>query len=160
MSTRERWMLGAIGVLVVILMGVGIAVAAGGGGGDNTIDTTATTLETTTSTALVDTSTTAATTTVTVGIICTTPEDAAKSVVSAWEAADRPAAERCASVSALDTLFKTSGAGASWTFQNCGGADPGVPTCQFSYQGGAANLKMTGTEATGWKVDEVTYIAD
>lgn len=160
MSTRERWMLGAVGVLVVILIGVGIAVASGGGG-DNTIDTTATTLETTTSTALVDTTTTTAgTTTVTVGIICTTPEDAAKSVVSAWQADDRPAAERCASVAALDVLFKASGAGANWTFQDCGGPDPGVPTCQFSYVGGAANFKMTGTEATGWKVDEVSYIAD
>ena len=159
MSTRERWMLGAIGLLVVILIGVGIAVAVGGGGND-TIDTTATTLATTTSTTLVETTTTGATTTVTVGIICTTPEDAAKNVVNAWEADDRPAAARCASQAALDELFKASGAGASWTFQDCGGPDPGVPTCQFSYEGGAANFKMTGADATGWKVDEVSYIAD
>jgi hypothetical protein len=161
MSTRQRWVLGAIGVLVVILVGVGIAVAAGGGGND-TIDATATTLatSTTTSTTLVETPTTSGTTTVTVGIICTTPEDAAKGVVSAWEAGDRPAAARCASQAALDELFKASGAGATWTFQGCGGPDPGLPTCQFSYVGGAANFKMTGTEAAGWKVDQVSYIAD
>jgi hypothetical protein len=106
------------------------------------------------------TTTTAATTPVTVGIVCTTPEDAAQSVVSAWEASDRAAAARCASQAALDNLFKASGAGATWTFQQCGGPDPGVPTCQFSYEGGAANFMMTGTEASGWKVDSITYVAD
>lgn len=162
MSTRERWMLGAIGALVVILIGVGIAVATGGGGNNNSIDTTASTLATTTSgaAATTTTTTTSGSTPVTVGIICTTPEDAAKSVVSAWGANDRAAADRCASPGALDDLFKASGAGNTWMFQDCGGPDPGVPTCQFSYEGGAANFKMAGTEAAGWKVDVVTFVAD
>lgn len=157
MTKQQRRIAGGAAVVVVVLIGVGVAIASGGGD-DNPVDTTAST--STTAATLPATTTTVAPTSVTVGIICTTPEDAAQTVVSAWEANDKPAAARCANQSALDELFKASGVGASWMFQGCGGPDPGVPTCQFSYEGGAANFAMAGTDAAGWKVDTVSYIAD
>jgi len=94
---------------------------------------------------------------VTVGIICITPMDASQAVVSAWQGGDATAAARCASASAVSTLFAHPGHGAGWTLQGCDGPDPGVPICTFDFVGGHASFTLQGTEATGWKVDEVTF---
>jgi hypothetical protein len=106
------------------------------------------------------TSTTDDTTSVTVGIICTTAEDAATSVVSAWGADDRAAARRCATDTVVDELFEVSGAGNTWFDQGCDRTDPGVPVCAYSYEGGAAFLTVEGTEASGWKVTRLEFLAD
>jgi hypothetical protein len=158
-SVNRRWI--AIGgvVLLVVLVGLGGAIALGGG---DTISTTATT--TTASTlapATLPPATTASTPSVTIGIICSVPQDAATTLVNAWIAGDQAAASRCATSSAVSTLFQNRGAGAQWMFQGCNGSnDPGVPICQYSYEGGAANLTLNGTEAAGWKVVSIGYIAD
>lgn len=94
---------------------------------------------------------------VTVGIICITPTDASQAVVSAWQAGDMTAAARCASTSAVSTLFAHPGRGAGWTLQGCDGPDPGVPVCTFVYAGGHATFTLQGTEAQGWKVDQVAF---
>jgi hypothetical protein len=91
----------------------------------------------------------------TIGIICTTPTDAAQTFVAAWMAGDRGAAGRCAAPGAVSTLFARNGHAAGWTFQACGGPDPGVPVCTFAYPGGTAQLTLNGTEAAGWKVAQV-----
>jgi hypothetical protein len=91
----------------------------------------------------------------TIGIICTTPTDAAQAFVAAWMAGDRGAAGRCATPVAVSTLFAHNGRGAGWTFQACGGPDPGVPVCTFAYSGGTARLTLNGTEAAGWMVAQV-----
>ena len=91
----------------------------------------------------------------TIGIICTTPTDAAEAFVGAWMAGDRAAAGRCATPVAVSTLFARNGRGAGWTFQACRGPDPGVPVCTFAYPGGTARLTLNGTEAAGWKVAQV-----
>jgi hypothetical protein len=96
---------------------------------------------------------------VTIGIICTSPTDAAQSFVNAWIAGDRGAAARCASSAAVDKLFRTGGAGAQWSFQGCS-TTGGAATCQYSYQGGAANLATSGSTAAGWKVTAVSFVAD
>jgi hypothetical protein len=100
------------------------------------------------------------TTPVTIGIICTTPEDAVQGIVAAWGADDRAAASRCASTAVIDRLFQTSGVGNSWFFQGCDRTDPGVPICAFSYEGGAAFFTMEGTEAAGWKATKLEFAAD
>jgi hypothetical protein len=94
---------------------------------------------------------------VTVGIICMTPTNAAQAFVAAWTAGDRSAAGRCAMPDAVTTIFTRLGAGAGWTFQGCGGPDPGVPICTFTYPGGTAQLTLMGTEAAGWKVSQVAF---
>jgi len=89
-----------------------------------------------------------------------TPAQAAQTFVQAWTAGDRAAAGRCAMAGAVTAIFANSGAGAAWTFQGCGGPDPGVPICTFVYPGGSARLTLMGTEAQGWKVSQITLASD
>jgi hypothetical protein len=105
-------------------------------------------------------STTDATTGVTVGIICSSPEDAASSLVNAWSTDDRTAALRCASDAVVNRLFRASGAGNTWMDQGCDTSDPSAPVCAYSYEGGAAFLTTTGSDADGWQVTELRYVAD
>jgi hypothetical protein len=106
------------------------------------------------------TSTTDDTSSVTVGIICTSPEDAASALVSAWTAGDRAAARRCATDAVVDELFTTNGAGNTWTDQGCDKTDPAAPVCAYSYEGGAAFLTTGGSDAGGWKVTKLRFLAD
>lgn len=151
MTARERWLAGVVALLLVVLIGAGVALLLGND--DNNEASTSTTTTTAPST----TGTTE--TQVTVGIVCTTPEDATMSLVDAWIAGDMAAAARCADRAVVDELFKNNGAGAQWMFQGCSG-DPGLPTCSYSYEGGGANFQLNGTEAGGWKVVSVSFVAD
>jgi hypothetical protein len=160
MTNRTRWMFGGAAAVLVIIVGVAVAVASGGDDKQKPRAAPTTTTSTSTTTTTLPPTTTTVTVPVTVGIVCTTPEDATQSFVNAWIAGDRAAAERCATTAATDELFQNSGAGAQYTFQGCGGGDPGVPVCQYSYEGGAANFTLNGTESGGWKVVDVSYIAD
>ena len=94
---------------------------------------------------------------VTVGIICSVPTDAAQALLSAWLAGDRAAAGRCASPAAVSALFARAGRGTGWTFQGCDGPDPGVPQCSYASAGGHASLTLMGSEASGWKVDSLSF---
>lgn len=161
-------MLAALGVVALVaIIGGGLAIALGGGDDERKVQTASATtvvVASTSSTLAPSTTTPSASTpsgqtSVTVAIVCTTPEDASQGVVSAWIAGDRAGAGRCATEPALDTLFETSGAGAQWTFQGCFG-DPGVPDCAFTYPGGSAHFTLNGTEAAGWNVVQVGYVAD
>jgi hypothetical protein len=144
---------------VFVLVAAGAVLALSGDDDNNVaIDATTTTSSSTTTT-LVTTTTIPGSTPVTIGVICTTAEEAAMSVIDAWIAGDQAGAARCASETAVTTIFETTGAGAQYTWQGCLG-DPGVPTCSYTYEGGAVNLAVAGTEATGWKVQSVSYVAD
>ena len=94
---------------------------------------------------------------VTVGIICSTPTDAAQSVVSAWMVDDAAGAARCATSVSVSTLFTRKGSGAHWTFHGCGGPDPAGPICTFDYPGGHATFTVQGSDAQGWKVAQVAF---
>ena len=94
---------------------------------------------------------------VTVGIICSVPTDAAQALLGAWLAGDRAAAGRCASPAAVSALFARAGRGTGWTFQGCDGPDPGVPQCSYASAGGHASLTLMGSEASGWKVDSLSF---
>ncbi|MSO78724.1 MAG: hypothetical protein EXQ79_03870 [Acidimicrobiia bacterium] len=155
--TRERWMLGGAGVLVVLLVVVGTVLIVSGDG-DTKISVTATT----TSSTIPPTTTTTSTESpsVTIGIVCTTPEEAAMSFIDAWIAGDEAAAARCAAPAAVAKIFETSGAGAQYMFQGCFGDDPALPDCAYTYEGGSAHLAVTGTEAAGWQVQSLSYVAD
>ncbi len=145
-------MTGLIVLLVAVLIAVGVVLALGSDDDDEVSTATATT------TTIAPTATTESPP-VTIGIICTTPEDAAMTFVESWIAGDQAAAARCASDEAVSTIFENSGAGAQYTNQGCFG-DPGVPTCAYSYEGGSVSLAMSGSEASGWRVESVSYIAD
>lgn len=138
-----------------VVLALAVGVAACGGGSDDAGQST-----TSRATSSSSTSTTEEETSVTVGIICTSAEDAAGSVVSAWTAGDRAAALRCASDTAVEQLFATDGAGNTWIEQGCDRTDPTVPVCAYSYEGGAAFLTVEGSDADGWKVTQVEFVAD
>ncbi|MCJ7438905.1 MAG: hypothetical protein MUP97_14235 [Acidimicrobiia bacterium] len=152
--TRRRAMLAAA-VCAVALVG---AACSGSDDSDGTTGSSTTRSSTTTTT--FGASTIPDTTPATVGIICTTPEDAVQGIVAAWGANDRAAASRCATIPVIDRLFQVSGVGNSWLFQGCDRSDPGVPVCAFSYEGGAAFFTMEGTEAAGWKATKLEFLAD
>ncbi len=99
-------------------------------------------------------------TSVTIGVICTSPSEAAETVVSAWEASDKAAALRCSNTETVDQLFKTSGASAEWVFQGCTTTTPEKSQCPFTYEGGAAFFTVTGSDAMGWQASSLSYSAD
>ena len=132
--------------VVALLAGVAVLAACGGGSGR---------VQTRASVPTVPSTPAPGGPSVTIGIICSTPNDAAQALVNAWMAADPGAAGRCASAAAIAALFAR--ARAPWTFQGCDGPDPGVPQCTYAYSGGHASLTITGTEARGWKVDRVSF---
>jgi hypothetical protein len=146
-------------LLVVAVLGIAACSSDDDSSSNAAEDTTtrATSVSTTTTSA---TSTTESTTGVTIGIICSSPADAASSLVSAWSADDRTAALRCTSEEVVDRLFQVSGAGNTWTDQGCDASDPSAPVCAYSYEGGAAFLTTTGSDADGWKVTGLRYVAD
>jgi hypothetical protein len=94
---------------------------------------------------------------VTVGIICSAPVDAAQALFSAWVAGDQAAAGRCASPAAVSALFARARRGTGWAFQGCDGPDPGVPQCTYASGAGHVALTLMGSEASGWKVDSLSF---
>lgn len=131
--------------LVVVLGGAGVVLALSGSDDNDGVSTA---------------TPTSGSTDITIGIICTTPEDAARNLVDSWKAGDQAAARRCASAAVVADLFKNNGRGAGWSFEGCESDDPGVPDCAFRYEGGGAFFTMNGTEAEGWKATAVRYVAD
>ncbi len=134
-----------------VVAAAALLAACGGGGGQVQAHPA-----TTTTTAPAP-STTAGGSSVTVGIICIAPTDAAQAVLSAWTAGDRAAAGRCAAPAAVSALFARASTGAGWTFQGCGGPDPGVPQCTYASAAGHASLTLIGSEASGWRVDSLSF---
>jgi hypothetical protein len=91
---------------------------------------------------------------VNIGIICSTPRDAALSTLNAWISNNRAAARRCASPAAVDDLFAPpAGSGGvnqgvvGWILQRCAGA-----VCSFAHPHGTLQLTMSGSDAAGWVV--------
>jgi hypothetical protein len=151
-------MRGARVAAIVLVAAAGLTACSSDDGSQSTDETT--TRGTDASTSSSSPSTTEATTSVTVGIICSAPQDAASALVSAWTAGDRDAAKRCASDSVVDRLFQGSGAGNTWMDQGCDATEPTAPVCAYSYEGGAAFLTATGSDADGWKITKLRFQAD
>ena len=146
-------------MLVAIIVLVVLLVAGGDDGDERTAATTTTSTTLAATTTLAPVTTTTAPTSVTVGIICSTPEDAAHSLIDAQIANDETAAHRCASDAAVDALFPTSDPDANYTFQGCFTGETPV-RCSFTYEGGAVTFVMSGSAAAGWRVDSAGFIAD
>ena len=146
-------------LLAAVLCAVALVGAACSGSDDSDSTAGPSTTRSSTTTTVVP-PTVPDTTSVTIGIICTTPEDAVQGIVAAWGADDRAAAGRCASTGVIDRLFQASGVGNSWLFQGCDRSDPGLPICAFSYEGGAAFFTAEGTESSGWKATKLEFLAD
>ncbi len=149
MSSRTRTLLIVNGALLLLLIGFGLALAVVDRKDTPPSDTTAPSASVSTS---------PEETAVTVGIICTSPRDATDTLVGAWIAGEAAAAARCAEEPVVDELFENDGTGAQWIFQGCGIVGP--DRCQYSYEGGGVTFTVAGSDADGWKVTAVEFIAD
>jgi hypothetical protein len=145
----------ALGVVTLLSLG---ALLAGCGGGSDSSESTST--PSTSAASSTSSSTTVDTTSVTVGIVCSTPADAATSLVQAWTAGDQGAAARCASAEVVQQLFATSGAGNTWRDEGCDASNQPAPTCSYFYEGGGALLTASGSDAAGWKITKLTLVPD
>jgi hypothetical protein len=89
---------------------------------------------------------------VNIGIICSTPTDAASAVVNAWMAGNRAAARRCGTPTAVATLFARAAGPEGWVLQRCAGT-----VCSFTHPHGTVRLTMGGSDAAGWVVARVQF---
>jgi len=89
---------------------------------------------------------------VNVGIICSSPRDAASAAVNAWIAGNRAAARRCVSPVALEALFARSAGPEGWILQRCTGT-----VCSFTHPAATLRLTMGGSDAAGWIVTGVAF---
>ncbi len=60
----------------------------------------------------------------------------------------------------VNQLFENNGSGNTWTDQGCDTSKPAAPVCAYSYEGGGAFLTVEGSDAAGWKVTKLSYVAD
>lgn len=90
------------------------------------------------------------------------PEAAAKAVYRAWRYHDRASALRVATAAPVKKLFRTRASGPRWTFQGCVEKDEPDPhfDCAYRYEGGAAIMAVSDSDAFGWFVTKLTFIAD
>jgi hypothetical protein len=89
---------------------------------------------------------------VNIGIICSTPRDAALAVVNAWMSNNRAAARRCGAPAALETLFARAAGPEGWIVQRCTGT-----VCSFTHPYATVRLTMGGSDAAGWVVSRVAF---
>jgi hypothetical protein len=87
------------------------------------------------------------------------PEAAAEGLFDAWADKDRTAAAKFASEAAVAKLFRDGGGPEGMEFQGCE-KESGGYTCGYYYEGGGLIMHVKGSEAAGYKVDSVEFIAD
>lgn len=153
-STQRRLLAGLATLIVALVATVAVLVAS-----DDDPKVASRRRGTASSTTSEPAPTTAQQPTTTVGIVCPTPDNAAMTVFDGWKNGNQAAAAPCASQTALDTLFANPGADAQWTFMGCD-TENGTTRCYYRYEGGSATFTMGGSDASGWRVDQITYVAD
>jgi hypothetical protein len=91
-----------------------------------------------------------------------TPALAAKAFYRAWRSHNRSAAAKVATPGAVKKLFRTRASGPGWLYQGCTEKSKPDPhfDCAYSYEGGATIMQVADSDAFGWFVTKVTFIAD
>ena len=92
----------------------------------------------------------------------TNPESPAQAVFIAWTRGDSACAAELMTVDARNLLFSRDGTDASDDFQGCFDSDEGDPhtDCAFTYEGGVTHYLMNFSATDGWRVFDVTQVAD
>ena len=182
-DNRDRNMKIAIGgvvVLILVLLGV-LFLTDDDDASVETADPT--TSSTTTTTEAATTSTEAPTTTASSTTTSTTedttpptstcsgkdappddPSPIAKTFMDSWQLDDRPCAEAIATDGAVNTMFAVEPGPTPQDFFGCSPVDDGTSDphneCVFGFEGGTTNLKMNFGAIDGWRVFEVSFVAD
>ena len=91
-----------------------------------------------------------------------TPQAAAKEFYRSWRNHDRVRARKVAGARTVQKLFRTRANGPGWAFQGCNEFDTPDPhfDCAFSYEGGAAIMTVSDSDAFGWFVTGIRFQAD
>jgi hypothetical protein len=83
-------------------------------------------------------------------------------VFDAWVRGDKACAATLMTPAALNELFDRDGTGATDVFQGC--TQEQLPNdqadCAFTYDGGATHYQMSYSALDGWKVVDITQVAD
>lgn len=175
---RRPWIIAGILGLIVVMLILLLALDGDDDGDDvDASSTTTTALDTTTSSSTSSSSstTTTAPTTTVAPVVTVDPDEcaeagggpakpgiAAETVYDAWVRGDEACAAELMTAPALAELFSRDGADANDTFQGCTEEDVPDPhtDCAFSYEGGATHYLMSFSDTDGWKVYDITQLAD
>jgi outer membrane murein-binding lipoprotein Lpp len=87
------------------------------------------------------------------------PEDAANGLLKAWKTKDRTEAAKFATEDAYTKLFTEGGGPEGMESQGCSN-EKGVYNCGYTYPGGALIMIVNGSEAAGYKVNSIVFVAD
>lgn len=87
------------------------------------------------------------------------PEDAANGLLNAWKTKDRKEAAKFATEAAYTKLFTEGGGPEGMESQGCS-EQKGVYNCGYTYPGGALIMIVNGSEAAGYKVNSIVFVAD
>jgi hypothetical protein len=87
------------------------------------------------------------------------PEDAANGLLNAWKTKDRTEAAKFATEAAYTKLFTEGGGPEGMESQGCSD-EKGVYNCGYTYPGGALIMIVNGSEAAGYKVHSIVFVAD
>ena len=87
------------------------------------------------------------------------PEDAANGLLKAWKTKDRIEAAKFATEAAYTKLFTEGGGPEGMQSQGCSN-EKGIYNCGYTYPGGALIMIVNGSEAAGYKVDSIEFVAD
>jgi hypothetical protein len=87
------------------------------------------------------------------------PEDAANGLLNAWKKKDRTEAAKFATEDAYTKLFTEGGGPEGMESQGCSN-EKGVYNCGYTYPGGALIMIVNGSEAAGYKVHSIVFVAD
>jgi hypothetical protein len=89
----------------------------------------------------------------------TKPEDAANGLLNAWKKKDRTEAAKFATEAAYTKLFTEGGGPEGMESQGCSN-EKGVYNCGYTYPGGALIMIVNGSEAAGYQVHSIEFVAD
>jgi hypothetical protein len=87
------------------------------------------------------------------------PEDAANGLLNAWKTKDRTEAAKFATEAAYTKLFTEGGGPEGMESQGCSN-EKGVYNCGYTYPGGALIMIVNGSEAAGYQVHSIVFVAD
>ena len=87
------------------------------------------------------------------------PKAAADGLLKAWKTKDRAEAAKFATDAAFTKLFTEGGGPEGMESQGCS-EEKGEYNCAYTYPGGALIMFVKGSDAAGYKVDSIEFIAD
>lgn len=177
---RRPWILvGVLGLIVIVLILILVLRKDDNSSTDTAATTTTTALVSTTSSSSSSTSTTSSTsssTTSTTAPLVTIPPAtcaqqgkgpakpglAADTVYDAWVRGDEACAKTLMTTAAANELFSRDGTDADHEAQGCTDVELPDPhtDCAFTYDGGSTHYLMQFSDTEGWKVYDITQVAD